>query len=190
MMCGHGDADPLVRDDGQRGKIGKVCAGMHRAPMAPSRQSRRSSERGGFRQTLLALMAALAFAGCGEREDGSVDIAQGPQVAQGAQLYARHCAGCHGARLEGQPDWRQRRADGKLPAPPHDDSGHTWHHPSEQLFRITKYGLQPPDAPAGYASDMPGFAGALSDEEIRAVLAYIESRWSSKVRQARAERLR
>ena len=26
------------------------------------------------------------------------------------------CASCHGANLEGQPNWKERRADGKLPA--------------------------------------------------------------------------
>jgi mono/diheme cytochrome c family protein len=34
---------------------------------------------------------------------------------------------------------------------------------------------------------MPAFAGKLSDAEIRAVLAYIESRWSQEVRKLRAE---
>jgi mono/diheme cytochrome c family protein len=48
----------------------------------------------------------------------------------------------------------------------------------------------PPYAPPGYQSDMPGFAGELSDEEIRAVLAYIASHWSTEVRKARAEMLR
>jgi hypothetical protein len=28
----------------------------------------------------------------------------------------------------------QRKPDGKLPAPPHDASGHTWHHADAQLF--------------------------------------------------------
>jgi mono/diheme cytochrome c family protein len=77
-----------------------------------------------------------------------------------------------------------------MPAPPHDDSGHTWHHPEAVLFGITKYGLVPPYAPANYASDMPAFGGTLSDDEIRAVLAYIASHWSADVTKARAEMLR
>lgn len=32
-------------------------------------------------------------------------------------------------------------------------------------------------APAGYESDMPAFGGILSDDEIRAVLAFIKSTW-------------
>jgi mono/diheme cytochrome c family protein len=110
-------------------------------------------------------------------------------LANGARLYAQHCASCHGADLEGQPDWRRRKADGRLPAPPHDDSGHTWHHDDELLFEIVKYGLVPPHAPDGYQSDMPAYAGVLSDAEIRDVLAYIASRWSDEVREMRAQRL-
>ena len=91
--------------------------------------------------------------------------------------------------LSARADWRSRRPDGRLPAPPHDDSGHTWHHPDEVLFGITKHGLVPPYAPPGYPSDMPAFGGTLSDDEIRAVLAYIASNWSGEVRRLRAEML-
>ncbi len=113
------------------------------------------------------------------------------RLALGQRLYAQYCASCHGANLEGQPNWRERMPNGRMPAPPHDDSGHTWHHPEEVLFGITKYGLVPGKyAPPGYASDMPAFGNTLSDDEIRAVLAYIESRWSPQVRAHRGEMLR
>ena len=46
-------------------------------------------------------------------------------VALGQQVYASFCAGCHGANFEGQPNWQKRLPLGNLPAPPHDDSGHT-----------------------------------------------------------------
>lgn len=106
----------------------------------------------------------------------------------GAQRYAEHCVACHGAQLEGQPNWRQRLPNGRLPAPPHDESGHTWHHPDEVLFAITKNGLVPPYAPKDYESDMPAFGGKLSDAEIRAVLEFIKTHWTSReVLDARAE---
>ncbi len=97
-------------------------------------------------------------------------------VQRGAEIYKAQCASCHGAELEGQPDWKRRRANGRLPAPPHDESGHTHHHPDELLIRLTKYG---PATIAGdaYESDMPAYAGILSDADIRAVLSYIKSRW-------------
>lgn len=75
-----------------------------------------------------------------------------------------------------------------MPAPPHDDSGHTWHHPDAALFGITKDGLVPGKyAPPGYQSDMPGFGSTLSDDEIWAVLAYISSRWSPRARAHQAQ---
>ena len=103
----------------------------------------------------------------------------------GARLYAEHCASCHGADLGGQPDWRQRLANGRLPAPPHDETGHTWHHADAQLFAITKYGVGP-FAPEGYESDMPAYEGVLADAEIAAVLAYIMSTWPPEVRERQA----
>src|SRR5205807_2276140 len=45
-------------------------------------------------------------------------------VARGKAIYAEHCAACHGANLEGQANWRSRLPNGRLPAPPHDASGH------------------------------------------------------------------
>jgi mono/diheme cytochrome c family protein len=112
-------------------------------------------------------------------------------IKLGARLYAEHCAVCHGTKLEGQPNWRQRLPNGKLPAPPHDESGHTWHHTDNVLFEITKHGLVPPYAPKDYKSDMPAFADKLSDREIRAVLEYIKSHWTSReVLDMRAEMTR
>ena len=110
------------------------------------------------------------------------------QVARGKAVYAQHCAACHGANLEGQPYWQERLPTGRMPAPPHDASGHTWHHPDSILFGIAKHGLVPGKyAPPKYESDMPAFAGKLSDEEIWAVLAYIKSTWPDKIRAAQAE---
>ncbi|MCL4765485.1 MAG: c-type cytochrome [Hyphomicrobiaceae bacterium] len=104
----------------------------------------------------------------------------------GRQLYSANCASCHGANLEGQPDWRRRLSTGRLPAPPHDASGHTWHHPDGVLFRVTK------DGPAavvgdGYESDMPGFGDVMSDPEIQAVVEFIKSTWPERERRYQAE---
>jgi mono/diheme cytochrome c family protein len=109
------------------------------------------------------------------------------QVSRGALIYKRFCSLCHGANLEGQPKWRIRKKDGKLPAPPHDETGHTWHHADDLLFGITKQGLVPPYAPANYKSDMPAWGDTLKDEDIWAVLAYIKSRWPAKTRKIQAE---
>ncbi len=102
-------------------------------------------------------------------------------VRRGMEVYTVQCAACHGAQLEGQPDWRRRGADDRLPAPPHDASGHTWHHPDEMLITITKHGpaalLSTP-----YESNMPAYAAVLSDADIHAVLSYIKSTWPEEIR--------
>ena len=80
-------------------------------------------------------------------------------LAQGEDLYQQYCAACHGANLEGQGDWRSPGPDGRLPAPPHDETGHTWHHGDQLLFAYTKYGGAALMAQRGmdFDSGMPGF---------------------------------
>lgn len=108
-------------------------------------------------------------------------------VALGKKVYVKYCAVCHGKNLEGQPNWRQRLPNGRMLAPPHDKSGHTWHHPDEQLFKITKFGPASLLPDGKYQSDMPGFQRMLSDEEILAVLSYIKSTWPKAVQQRHNE---
>jgi mono/diheme cytochrome c family protein len=130
----------------------------------------------------IGVVAAGAAAWLAQRKYVPPISADDPrQVALGASVYVARCAQCHGANLEGQPNWQQAQANGRLPAPPHDAGGHTWHHPDEILFGITKNGMTP-YAPAGYESDMPAFAGTLTDEEIAAVIAFIQSRWPADIR--------
>src|SRR3546814_14468250 len=75
-------------------------------------------------------------------------------------------------------------------SPPHDDTGHTWHHPDAVLFDLVKNGLIPGrTAPSDYQSDMPAFGSTLSDEQIIAVLAYIKSTWSSDVLRMQKEEI-
>lgn len=101
-------------------------------------------------------------------------------VALGKSIYDAECASCHGADLAGQPDWQTRGPDGYLPAPPHDETGHTWHHPTEQLFEITQLGTEA-IVGGGYKSNMAGFGDILSDAEIYATLAYIKSTWPDRI---------
>ncbi len=132
-----------------------------------------------------AALALSAAVGAPAAERQAADSGDAVQVALGAEVYAGHCASCHGMELEGQPNWRERLPSGRLPAPPHDASGHTWHHPDAVLFSITRDGLGA--IVPGYESDMPAFGGVLSDAEIRAVLAFIKSRWPERERAFQAE---
>ncbi len=114
---------------------------------------------------------------------GPVPYDDAEAVSRGEVLYAENCAACHGDKLEGQADWTSRGADGLMPAPPHDATGHTWHHADALLFDLTKYGTSAVLARRGleYESNMTGFGDVLSDDEILEVLAFIKSTWPDEV---------
>ena len=133
-----------------------------------------------------AVVSGVLYGVFGSTQPLRVDPADRAQVELGRKLYVEACASCHGANLEGQPNWQKRLPNGRLPAPPHDASGHTWHHPDIDLFRVTKLG--PAAYPASYETDMPAFGDRLSDAEIAAILAYIKSTWPPEIR-ARHDRL-
>jgi mono/diheme cytochrome c family protein len=136
---------------------------------------------------LVAAVAAPAYRDLASAEPPpEADAEDAAQVQRGTRVYGQFCASCHGFRLEGQRDWRKRLASGRLPAPPHDESGHTWHHPDGMLFAMTKDGLGA-FAPAGYETDMPAFGETLSDRQIWDVLAFIKSRWPEAVRSRHKE---
>lgn len=108
-------------------------------------------------------------------------------LASGVTIYQTRCAACHGTRLEGQPEWRRTDGTGRFPAPPHDASGHTWHHPDELLFKITKFGVARASNLKDYDSAMPAFDGVLSDAEIIAVLSWIKAQWPAEIRKHQEE---
>ena len=123
-----------------------------------------------FRRLLLTTFVVsnmLAIAACGEKAPSAA-----PEVlATGEALYMEHCASCHGANLEGQPNWQVPNADGVFPTPPHTRDGHTWHHPDALLLRIIAEGG------TTINSEMPAFGDRLTEEEMKAILAFIKSFW-------------
>lgn len=144
------------------------------------------------RVSLIVMMAVwvLALAGCERRASEPTGLLRpdDPQMlALGKTIYEARCAACHGARLEGQPNWRERDTAGRLPAPPHDASGHTWHHPDAVLFHITKHGVAKAANLKDYDSAMPAFEGVLTDAEIIAVLSWIKAQWPQAIRKQQEE---
>jgi mono/diheme cytochrome c family protein len=134
---------------------------------------------------LLIILASLARPGSGPAQAGlRIDADDVALVTEGRTRYASHCASCHGADLAGAADWQTPLATGAMPAPPHDASGHTWHHDDAYLIAVTREGgaAFTPGRPNG----MPGFAGVLSDRDIVAVLSFIVSTWPPEIRQAQA----
>lgn len=119
---------------------------------------------------LLVLSVALFVAACGSAEP-QVD----PELlATGQALYGQHCAVCHGVNLEGQPNWKIPNTDGVYPAPPHNNDGHTWHHPDALLLEIIAQGSPMPK------STMPSFSDKLTQMEMQAILLYIKSFWGTE----------
>lgn len=105
------------------------------------------------------------------------------RVARGEEVYALHCASCHGVDLQGEVDWKMQNADGSFRSPPHDESGHTWHHSDTQLMAAVRLGGARLPADIGGTSAMPAYDDILSDEEMGAVLDYIKSHWPVEIRQ-------
>ncbi len=99
-------------------------------------------------------------------------------VSRGKDLYMLKCAACHGTGLEGAPNWKVRLSDGNFPAPPHDDSGHTWHHPDFLLIQIMKDG-----GASLYEGAMPSFEETLSDADMHAILEFLKSHWNRESRE-------
>jgi mono/diheme cytochrome c family protein len=112
-------------------------------------------------------------------------------LENGFNNYQEYCASCHGVNLEGQANWRSQNQDGTLAAPPHDETGHTWHHETEMLFEYTKLGGQVTLEAVGvknFTSGMPAFGDVLTDEQIWEVLSYIRSTWPQHIQDAHATR--
>ena len=104
------------------------------------------------------------------------------EIALGQKVYAESCSECHGGNLEGEADWKMQNEDGSFRSPPHDASGHTWHHGDKVLIESILFGgARLPDNIGG-SSNMPAFGDILTEEEIAAVLTYIKSTWPEDIR--------
>ncbi|MCH7569910.1 MAG: cytochrome c [Deltaproteobacteria bacterium] len=102
-----------------------------------------------------------------EEQSGSTEV-----LARGAKVYATSCQPCHGDRYG-------KGSIGR--AHPHNEKGHTWHHPDAQLKEWILHGKPGP----GY-SVMPGFT-YLGKDDLEAVLAVIKTWWTAEQQEMQAD---
>jgi len=93
----------------------------------------------------------------------------------GKKVYETYCVDCHGVAGAGSENWRKRDASGKFPPPPLNGSGHTWHHP----ISVIKNQIYNGGMDSGGV--MPAFGDKLNEQEIDAVISWIQSIWPQKV---------
>ena len=132
-----------------------------------------------------AVAAALALRAPAAPRLHFADAENAAVVLEGKRLYASHCAGCHGRKLQGQLLWQVQDEFAGRRAPAHDQTGHTWQHADEDLFVMTKFGRFA-TTPAAAKSYMPAYAQNLSDDQILATIAYIKATWPLGLRVSQA----
>jgi mono/diheme cytochrome c family protein len=93
-------------------------------------------------------------------------------LARGAKMYATSCRPCHGDRYG-------KGSIGR--AHPHNEMGHTWHHPDAQLKEWILQGKPGPEL-----SVMPGF-GYLTRGDVEAILVLIKTWWTDEQRESQAD---
>ncbi|MHB8494740.1 MAG: c-type cytochrome [Casimicrobiaceae bacterium] len=103
------------------------------------------------------------------------------QVEAGRAIYRHSCASCHGDRGQGARGWQKPDAQGELPAPPHDRTGHTWKHSDAMLYRLVQDGWRDPFNKTRRLT-MPAFKGQLTRDETVAVIAYLKTLWTRRER--------
>ncbi len=97
------------------------------------------------------------------------------KMALGGKLFKQNCATCHGDNAEGTPDWRKRNPDGTLKPPPLNGTAHTWHHSKELLMSIITTGT------VNQGGNMPAWGDKLSQQEIDAILTWVQSKWPEEI---------
>lgn len=144
----------------------------------------REQRPSGLSVALLAL-AVLLLAGCdGGFMPGGATPAHHQRVTdsailhRGESLYRQHCLVCHGERRQGAENWTRRNPDGTFPPPPLDGTGHTWHHPYWQLRDMIRYGAE------ARGGRMPSFEQILDDEDVTAIIAWLQSKWPDEIFEA------
>jgi len=148
-------------------------------------------------QFLWAVVVPLTLVACSDQEkpDAEKSVAQSsvptmeksvvfernkdiPKIVRGGQLFKQNCASCHGDNAQGAEGWQKRDAQGKLPPPPLNGTGHAWHHPTTGLKQTIFYGTEK------LGGSMPGWKDKLTNAEVDEILAWLQAKWPDEVYQA------
>ncbi len=129
---------------------------------------------------LLLIVSSFQIA-CGDPYAGfNIDVRKNAKlVSIGKDVYSKNCVTCHKAKGAGDPNWRKRDKEGFLRAPPLNGDAHTWHHSAKWLIKTIRDGSVA-DA-KGIKGKMPAWKNSLSDQQVIAVVAYIQSLWSEEI---------
>lgn len=126
---------------------------------------------------VLATAGHVMVAGAG----GAAPAADSDPVTAGRAIYEQYCASCHGANGQGAANWQERDAQGELPPPAHDATGHTWRHSDAALYAMVSKGWRDPFNKTKRLT-MPAFGEVLSPEQIRAATDYLKTLWTDEQR--------
>lgn len=113
--------------------------------------------------TAMALAVTLLLTACGETTADTGIPPQDPQLVEaGAELYAAHCAECHGADLRGTDKGPSQLSIVYEPS----------HHPDEAFQLAVLRGSPAHHWDFGPMPPVPG----LSPEEVEAIVAFVRER--------------
>lgn len=130
----------------------------------------------------MALLTRLAAAVCAFFMAGAVQ-AQQPAPPNGAAIYSRNCALCHGLDMKGRD--ASLSGDASF-VPPLDATGKVWRMSDLQFYWALQSGSH---AMALRLSDieMPPFGARLRADEVAALLDHVKASWSKQQRDSQAE---
>jgi mono/diheme cytochrome c family protein len=129
----------------------------------------------------IMLLVGLFWPIKSDRTGVLLDAKDAGMLKLGGIIYSHRCASCHGSQLEGQSGWREPDLHGRWLAPPHNEQGHTWRHPDNELISMVYGNSSTLTEPHAHGSN-------LDREEVIAVLSFIKSHWSPEQHAAQEAR--
>jgi putative ABC transport system substrate-binding protein len=141
--------------------------------------------KAGVMLVIVMLVGTGSLPASTEQPSSSIASSDADTIAHGQRLFAQNCRPCHGKEAVGEhpatPLGGWNPQVGPV-APALNGTGHAWHHPPEYLFQTVRNGS------TVKGSRMRGWAGAMSDYDILAVIAYFQSLWPTRIKAAYTQR--